>query len=214
YLAPLSIDGALGLATELPRAHSSPITALASGWQSRRGSWASEHGNRFVSCDQDGQVAVWSVASESVASVAASVGAPPGGMPATCAAVRRDSLVVGRLSGMLQVYSLPSLKLRVEVASHSRWVTALDMHPSRDLVVSVAEDATLAVWQLPLSDPSGNVRHRAHPRGRSSAGKARCIFSTNWLHAMPTGVAFCGTGADCIAVTALDTEEMRMYRPI
>lgn len=45
-------------------------------------------------------------------------------------------------------------------------------------------------------------------------GKARCVFSTNWLHAMPTGVAFCGTGADCIAATALDLEEMRLYRPL
>lgn len=41
-------------------------------------------------------------------------------------------------------------KLRADIGSHSRLVSALALHPSRDVVASVAEDGTLAVWSLPL----------------------------------------------------------------
>ena len=41
--------------------------------------------------------------------------------------------------------------LRSEIVAHSRWLSAMDIHPARDIVATVSEDCTLGVWTLPLS---------------------------------------------------------------
>lgn len=61
--------------------------------------------------------------------------------------------------------------------------------------MQAAEDATINVWTLPVGDQ-----------------KIQSIFSTLWMHAMPTGVSFCGAGDNTLAVVALDTEELRLYK--
>ncbi len=48
----------------------------------------------------------------------------------------------------------------------------------------------------------------SHPPGP----KAACLLSTNWMHAMPTGLAFCGPSENDVAVVAMDNEEVRVYR--
>ncbi len=89
-----------------------------------------------------------------------------------------------------------SCKVRVQIAAHLRWITAMDMHPSHDMVATVAEDATLAVWQLPSA----------------SSPKVQCLLSTCWMHASLTGVSFCGTGSNDVAVVAMDLEELRVFK--
>lgn len=41
-------------------------------------------------------------------------------------------------------------KLRSEIVAHSRWLSAMDIHPKEDIIVTAAEDATVNVWQLPI----------------------------------------------------------------
>ena len=94
--------------------------------------------------------------------------------------------------------SQASCQLSCEIVAHSRWLTAMDIHPTKDIVATVAEDGTIAVWSLPLRP------------GSSSSDKAACLL--NWMHAMPTGVAFCGPSDSDVAVVALDNEELRVYR--
>ena len=91
-----------------------------------------------------------------------------------------------------------SCQLSCEIVAHSRWLTAMDIHPTKDIVATVAEDGTIAVWSLPLRP--------------GSSDKAACLLSANWMHAMPTGVAFCGPSDSDVAVVALDNEELRVYR--
>ncbi len=40
--------------------------------------------------------------------------------------------------------------LRAEIVAHSRLLSAMDLHPVRDVFATVSEDATLAVWSLPI----------------------------------------------------------------
>jgi WD40 repeat protein len=44
-----------------------------------------------------------------------------------------------------------SLQLTTEIKAHSRWLSAMDIHPTKDLVATAAEDASVAVWQLPAA---------------------------------------------------------------
>jgi hypothetical protein len=41
-------------------------------------------------------------------------------------------------------------KIRSEIVAHSRWLSAMDIHPNEDIIVTAAEDATMNVWQLPI----------------------------------------------------------------
>ncbi len=41
-------------------------------------------------------------------------------------------------------------KLKSEIVAHSRWLSAMDIHPKEDIIVTAAEDATMNVWQLPI----------------------------------------------------------------
>jgi hypothetical protein len=41
-------------------------------------------------------------------------------------------------------------QLRYEMVAHSRWLSAMDIHPSKDNIVTAAQDCTVGVWQLPI----------------------------------------------------------------
>lgn len=49
-------------------------------------------------------------------------------------------------------------RLLWEVVAHSRWLSGMDIHPERDLVVTCSEDATLALWQLPIKGAQARAR--------------------------------------------------------
>lgn len=42
-------------------------------------------------------------------------------------------------------------QLRSELVAHSRWLSAMDIHPEKDMIATVAEDCTLGVWSLPIA---------------------------------------------------------------
>lgn len=42
-------------------------------------------------------------------------------------------------------------RLRSELVAHSRWLSAMDIHPEKDLIVTAAEDCTIGVWSLPIA---------------------------------------------------------------
>jgi len=42
--------------------------------------------------------------------------------------------------------------LKTELQAHSRMLSAMAVHPTRPLFATAAEDATMAVWQLPNDD--------------------------------------------------------------
>jgi hypothetical protein len=59
--------------------------------------------------------------------------------------------------------------LRYELVAHSRWLSAMDIHPSKDNIVTAAEDCTMSVWQLPV----------AGAKVRECCPAQQCIGMTN-----------------------------------
>ncbi|GMH43686.1 hypothetical protein BSKO_11608 [Bryopsis sp. KO-2023] len=109
---------------------------------------------------------------------------------------RGSNLVLGRLNGMIEIYSLVNGEKLAEICSHGRFLTALDMHPHKDLVATVSQDCTCCVWSIPFD----------------SLEEIAPVFSTCWPHNMMTGVAFCGKDFDDVAVVAYDTEEIVIWK--
>lgn len=54
-------------------------------------------------------------------------------------------------------------QLRYEVVAHSRCLSAMDIHPSKDTIVTAAQDCTVGVWQLPIA--GAKVRRRGRQPG-------------------------------------------------
>ena len=67
----------------------------------------------------------------------------------------------------------------MQIAAHARWVNALEVHPSRDVMATAAEDCTVSVWKLPSGDGSTQLKH------------AGALVVQD---AMLCGVGFCGGG--------------------
>lgn len=86
------------------KAHSCPVTAVSSPYQSRRGTWTRDLGCQLVSGDEDGGITVWEGRSSRDYAVLHSI--PSTGMPAVSLAVRGDMVVAGRLDGAVQIYGL------------------------------------------------------------------------------------------------------------
>lgn len=93
--------------------------------------------------------------------------------------------------------------LRCEIVAHSRWISALDLHPSRDVFATAAEDASVTVWALPAAGTAGAGGKGAAPAPLASACELHCAL---------TGVAFCGRGGDDVAAAAYDMEQMPVWR--
>lgn len=71
------------------------------------------------------------------------------GSPVMSITGRADMVVAAYMSGHIRIFSRKAECLKAEVAAHSRPVSALAMHPSRDQFVSAGEDSLLYVWTLP-----------------------------------------------------------------
>eukprot|EP00877_Chromochloris_zofingiensis_P008531 jgi/Chrzof1/3931/Cz13g13240.t1 len=173
--------------------HKTPIVALGSAYQSRRGAWSEDLTCELVSCDDQGTLAVWTADNASCYSCSHTI--PGTGVPGCSVAVRKGFILCGKTDGTVQVYGLKDGRPRCEVVAHSRWLTAMDMHPSKDIFATVAEDCTLNVWTIPVE-------------GQQVSN----LFSVCCLHAALTGVAFCGKSNDDIAAVAYDTDEISIWK--
>ena len=80
------------------------------------------------------------------------------------------------------------------------------MHPRRDVLATVAEDGTIAVWGLP-TEVTGAADAEAAPSAIARHNPS-LMFAARWPDGMLTGVAFCGDGDDALAVCAYDETEI------
>ncbi|KAL6744751.1 WD40-repeat-containing domain protein [Haematococcus lacustris] len=192
YVLEFDESGRLRGPTRFPH-HTAPITALSSAYASRQGRWTDDLGSSLVSADESGSLTVWEAASASSYKAVASLGEAK--VPAVALAVRQEFVVAARLDGCIQVFSLRSKVLRAELAAHSRFLTCMDIHPTKDIIVTGAEDGSISVMTLPIG-----------------AQKTSSLLSVLWMHAPVAGVAFCGTHLDDVAAVAYDTDELQLYR--
>jgi len=175
--------------------HKAPITAVATAYQSRQGRWTEDMGCQVVVADESGAISVWVADSAASYRLAERQPAVAANVPAVSLAVRSDFIVAARLDGSVQVISLRDGKLRAEFAAHSRWLTCMDIHPTKDIVATGAEDGTICVWTLPIG-----------------AQKTTALLSCVWMHAAVAGTAFCGPTFDDVAAVAYDTDELQLYK--
>ena len=103
-----------------------------------------------MSADDMGIIVVWALQQDPP--VAAAVFTEGQGFPCTCVAVSGDVIVAGFSTGTLRIYRLSALELHMEVAAHSRCITALSVHPSATMMATVSEDTFLHIWPLPSFD--------------------------------------------------------------
>ena len=93
-----------------------------------------------------------------------------------------------------------------ETQAHARFLSAAAMHPRRDVLATVAEDGTIAVWGLP-TEVTGAADAEAAPSAIARHNPS-LMFAARWPDGMLTGVAFCGDGDDALAVCAYDETEI------
>ncbi|GFH17169.1 WD_REPEATS_REGION domain-containing protein, partial [Haematococcus lacustris] len=117
--------------------------------------WTDDLGSSLVSADESGSLTVWEAASASSYKAVASLGEAK--VPAVALAVRHEFVVAARLDGCIQVFSLRSKVLRAELAAHSRFLTCMDIHPTKDIIVTGAEDGSISVMTLPIGAQKGSL---------------------------------------------------------
>jgi len=168
----------------------SSITALGSHLQSRGGRPSPEDPAMLLSGDDSGRVIMYSVPDTRSFT---KCGELSGRTICVGLAARGDLAVVGSIDGVVKVYSLSALGLRAEVVAHSRLMSALALHPTRDVVLSCGEDATVCAWTLPT--PGNDA--------------VRMLLQAVWQNSLLTGACFAG---DNVVVVPYDHEEAAVYK--
>jgi WD40 repeat protein len=151
--------------------HSEPVTDLTFA------------NNTLVSGDEHGDIIFWSSKGKCMKKLDST-----GAHPVTSLCSGHGYAVAGFSTGHIRMYNLDDNILQCEVATHTRCVTAVCMHPTEPVVGSCSEDTFVSVWSLPTDSRSG-VQSLLH------------ISPSPFLI---TGVQFVANG-DYIACTAYDS---------
>lgn len=88
--------------------HHSPIVALSSAYQSRRGGWSDDLSSELVSCDANGTICVWEAAADNDYKCMRTIEA---GLPCCSLAVRKGFIIAARTDGCVRIYGLVSYLL-------------------------------------------------------------------------------------------------------
>eukprot|EP01041_Mallomonas_annulata_P006345 gene6345-12830_t len=158
----------------------SPITAIA----------ASE--TLLVCANEAGEVIGFSVA-EAFEVMCKFPGAH---FPCTSVCTREDTIIAAYSTGHIRLFRASISELAIEVAAHSRCITALAIDPSLNVLASVSEDQYLHVWHFPTFVSRENC-------------DMDLLFTEKIDNRLLTGVAFLNNGK--IGVTAYDEDDMIIF---
>ena len=125
--------------------------------------------------------------------------------PVAAVAARGEQIIAAEVRGVVSFISLTKQHVYCELQAHGRFLSAMDIHPWRDVFATVAEDSTVGVWAIPKEGGGGGG-------GGAGAAEVRCVFSTCWRDSMLTGVTFCGDRGDSLAVCAHDELELCVWQ--
>ena len=121
-----------------------------------------------------------------------------------------------------------TMHLKLELQAHSRLLSCMAIHPSRDIFVTAAEDATCNVWTVPLNDSDQVCTQAVHQFTFSASMSCSyppkyvllllqmsVLLSVCWNNMAITGAAFTGDddSDNClVAAVAYDTDTLQLWR--
>lgn len=150
--------------------------------------------SKMVSADVSGKVVTWqSSPTLDKHSVFAATD-----MPCTSVAMKGPNVITTHPNGTLRILNCATGVAVAEIGGHSRIVNALDIHPTKNMFVTVGEDTYVNVWTLPSENNHEEIRLLLNAR-----------IDNNLL----TGVQFCGNEKATVAVTAYEATCMYFFEP-
>jgi len=144
----------------------------------------------FASGDERGQVSIWSAECDDLLCEFPSMG-----NPCSSLFVRSNLALAAYASGVIRVYDISKARISVEIDAHCRSLNAMDIHPTLNIIATVAEDGYLNVWELPSQ----------------SRSEIRLISSEQAPNQLFTGVAFTQGKVSKIATTSYDNREIKLW---
>lgn len=126
---------------------------------------------------------------------------PGDGFPATCLVSHGEILAAGYANGLIRLFRPRQGELAIEIAAHSRCITAMDIHPSKPWIVSVAEDTFMNVWSLPNDDCKDH-------------DEVTLLNSSCATDHLLTGVQFAQDGSNRIIASSYDVDALLVWNRI
>ena len=185
-----------------------PVADVATEVDSRRGTFPPDCALRVeeqcaaVSANDSGVIVAWDVFTSDRLERSFAIQRPG---PIVSLAIRNGVAAAAESGGAVCFVSLQTKRVFCELQAHARFLSAMAMHPARDVVATVAEDGTIAVWGLPTELSGDGLDHDAAAIVRRNPTPR---FAARWPDGALTGVAFCGDGDDALAVCAYDETDV------
>lgn len=163
--------------TQTLKAHSFPVCDISSDPATSQ--WASS--------DSNGNVMLWNEF-ESKASMSG------GGFPCASVAINKHSLICAYGNGIVSVHDSTTGNKTADVAAHSRFIHAIDFHPTLNVFATVSEDTKLHLWEINTANST-----------------VMMLRSTVVKDSLLCGVQFCGEGFSNVAVSAYDVSHVLVF---
>jgi len=145
----------------------------------------------LVTADEAGTVIFWSVdqKEEGLTKIKEHTGE---GYPCLSMCKGHGYIICSYSNGVIRLFDINSKKIKVEISAHTRSINAIDIHPTKPMVVAVSEDSHISLWTLPTSTNK----------------KVTNLLCASPTHALLSGVQFCGKDKSLISVTSYDSRAL------
>eukprot|EP00657_Telonema_sp_P-1_P008421 TRINITY_DN29565_c0_g1_i1.p1 TRINITY_DN29565_c0_g1~~TRINITY_DN29565_c0_g1_i1.p1 ORF type:complete len:151 (+),score=41.00 TRINITY_DN29565_c0_g1_i1:95-547(+) len=108
-------------------------------------------------------------------------------------------VLTGHPTGCIRVLNRETGIVVVEIGGHSRVINALDVHPTKDMFVTVSEDTYVNVWSLP-----SETNHQ----------EIGLLLNAQIDSQQLCGVQFCCADQSSIMVSAYDSTQLVLFSPL
>jgi len=113
----------------------------------------------LVSGDDYGNIVFWAGAGDAL-NPSKTVRIAGVGAPVNLLSFAHGWCVSATACGHIRMYDVAARSLAVEIAAHTRAINALDIHPTRPMLLAGSEDTFVSCWSLPSPPGDGSVQVR------------------------------------------------------
>lgn len=163
--------------TQTLKAHAFPVCDIVA--DSTNSIWASG--------DANGNVILWN----NFENKASFTGV---GFPCTSLAIRGSYLLCAYGNGIISVINTKTATKVADIAAHSRFINAIDLHPTLNVFASVSDDTTLHLWEI-----------------NPETYEVLLLRSTTVKDSLLCGVQFCGENYHNVATAAYDSALINVF---